>query len=43
VRNPAPVERVYAFADSGHNADVEETGRCNDLLVSTALAEIYRR
>jgi proline iminopeptidase len=35
----APVKQVYEFADSGHNADAEEPGRYNDLLVSTVLAE----
>ncbi|MFI7542275.1 alpha/beta fold hydrolase [Actinoplanes sp. NPDC049599] len=39
----APVKRVYEFADSGHNPDAEEPGRYNDLLVSTVLAETYRR
>jgi pimeloyl-ACP methyl ester carboxylesterase len=39
----APVKRVYEFADSGHNADAEEPGRYNDLLVNTVLPETYKR
>jgi len=39
----APVKRVYEFTNSGHNADAEEPGRYNDLLVTTVLAETYRR
>ena len=39
----APVKRVYDFADSGHNADAEEPGRYNDLLVNTVLPETYQR
>jgi pimeloyl-ACP methyl ester carboxylesterase len=39
----APVKRVYDFAGSGHNADAEEPGRYNDLLVNTVLTETYRR
>ena len=35
----APVKRVYEFADSGHNADAEEPGRYNNLLVTTVLPE----
>ncbi|GAA3343002.1 hypothetical protein GCM10020358_40050 [Amorphoplanes nipponensis] len=39
----APIKRVYDFPDSGHNADAEEPGRYNDLLVTTVLAETYGR
>jgi pimeloyl-ACP methyl ester carboxylesterase len=39
----APIKRAYTFADSGHNADAEEPGRYNDLLVTTVLAETYGR
>jgi proline iminopeptidase len=43
ARLQAPVKRVYEFESSGHNADAEEPGRYNDLLVSTVLAETYGR
>lgn len=39
----APIKRAYTFADSGHNADAEEPGRYNDLLVNTVLTETYGR
>jgi pimeloyl-ACP methyl ester carboxylesterase len=43
ARLQAPVKRVYEFPDSGHNADAEEPGRYNDLLVGTVLPETYKR
>jgi pimeloyl-ACP methyl ester carboxylesterase len=39
----APIKRVYVFENSGHNADAEEPGRFNDLMINTVLAETYRR
>jgi hypothetical protein len=34
---------VYEFAHSGHNADAEEAGRYNDLLVNVVLPDTHDR
>lgn len=39
----APIKRVYVFADSGHNPEAEEPARFNELMISTVLAQTYRR
>jgi hypothetical protein len=31
------------FADSGHNPEAEEPARFNELMISTVLAQTYRR
>ncbi len=39
----APIKQVYEFAHSGHNADAEEAGRYNDLLVNVVLPDTHDR